>query len=86
MSSAWYSKQKKIKGAENLAAGDLHVMICVGHRNSCSVREGYYRGIEKIRWGLDGACLTVPTCLQRGRAAAVYLGHTTPFTVLPRRN
>jgi hypothetical protein len=49
MSSVRYSKLKKTAGVGNLAASDLHAMIWAGHRDSCSVQVGYYRGGEKIR-------------------------------------
>jgi hypothetical protein len=62
MNSAWYSKLKKIEGAGNLAAGDLHTRICASRYGSCLAQEWYYRGSEKISWGLDWACLAVPTC------------------------
>jgi hypothetical protein len=46
----------------NFAAGDLRVEIHTGRCDSCSAREGYHRGHEKIGEGVDRADLTEPTC------------------------
>jgi hypothetical protein len=53
MDFAWYSELKKILGAVHLAVGDLCARIRVGRYDSCLAREGYYRGGEKIREGLN---------------------------------
>jgi hypothetical protein len=83
MSSVRYSKLKKIAGVGNLAASDLRAMIRAGHRDSCSVQVGYYRGGEKIRGDWIESAPPYPLARRRGRAAVamvaiIYLGYTTP--------
>jgi hypothetical protein len=52
----------KIADTVYLNAGDLHARIHAGRDDSCRDWEGYYQECEKIRWGVNQASLTVPTC------------------------